>query len=182
MKLEDSFKNQVNLTLGEMRKALPMEEIESRLRKENILEKNISTQHFENLFQAYLSALISQNWNLCCRENSIESKEINNLFFRTVLDEYADKKDLDGATHFSEAMYAANTQEEQEPLISILAAFFKKIGASQSLTAGEVAHSFRWVAEIWEGYRNSFDNEFDDFIAQLRMRDGFLKVKRGKNG
>lgn len=179
MKLEESFKNQVNLALSGMRVALPLQEIEARLRKESILEKSITSEKFVSLFQSYLSALISHSWNLCCRENAIESKDINNLFFKTVLDEYSEKKDLEGASHFSEALYAANSHEDQEPLISILAAFFKKMGASESLTGGQISLSFRWMAEIWEGYRNSFDNEFDDFIAQLRMRDGFSKLKRG---
>ncbi len=169
MKLKESFQSQVNSFLLSMRGSIPIREIESELREKSIFKAVLSQQQFEDIFWAYLSALVSQRWTRCCLENRFDSKEIQNLFFRTVLDAYAEKKDLDGAASFSEAMYAANSEEDQEPLVSILAAFFKKIGMSESLTSAEVVETFRWLAGVWEGYCNHFDNEFDDFVALLRV-------------
>ena len=94
---------------------------------------------------------------------------------------YAGKKDLDGATNFSEAMYASNAAENEEPLFAILVAFFKKLGVKESVTSGQVVESFRWLAGIAEGYCNYFDNEFDDFMSQLRVRNGDASLKRGKH-
>ncbi len=182
MKLTESFQNQVNVFLAGMRGSMPLREIETELRQKKFLALAVSREQFEQLFWAHLSAQVSQHWSRCCIEHDIDSKEVQNLFFRTVLDAYAEAKDLEGASHYSEAMYAANAEIDQEPLVSILAAFFKKIGISENLTGGEVAETFRWLAMIWEGYCNTFDNEFDDFVASLRVQGGISNLKRGKNG
>jgi hypothetical protein len=179
MKLIESFQNHANAVLLKIHASMPVQEIEAELRCKSILAPRVSQAEFEKLFWAYLSAQVSQHWKRCCLEHKVDSKEIQNLFFRTVLDDYASKKDLTSAAGYSEAMYAANAKEDQEPLVSILADFFKKLGASQSLTATEVAEPFRWLATIWEGYCNNFDNEFDDFIAYLRVQESAPNLKRG---
>ncbi len=179
MKLKEPFQSQVNSFLLSMRDSIPIREIERELRKKNIFKADLARDQFDTIFWAYLSALMSQRWTRCCLENRFDSKEIQNLFFKTVLDAYADKKDLEGAAGFSEAMYAANSEVDQEPLISILAAFLKKIGMSQSLTSAEVVETFRWLASAWEGYCNHFDNQFDDFTALLRVQGNVPNLKRG---
>ena len=161
---------------------IPVREIETYLRAQGIVAASISQAQFDAIFWAYLYAISSQRWSRCCGEQDIDTKEIDNLFFRTVLDRYAGKKDLEGAAHFSEAMYASNASEEDEPLVSILAAFFKKLGVKEAMASEKVVESFRWLASICEGYSNYFDNEFDDFMSQLRMRDTELNKKRGKHG
>ncbi len=179
MKLNDPFQNQINSFLLAMRTSVPIHEIEKELRSKAVFNLSLSKDQFDAIFWSYLTALVCQRWTRCCLEHRFDSKEINNLFFKTVLDGYTEKKDLEGASHFSEAMYAANSQEDQEPLISILAAFFKKIGMSQTLTSAEVVKTFQWMAGVWEGYCNHFDNEFDDFVALLRVEGKLPKLKRG---
>ena len=179
MNLKELFKNQVNSFLLSMHGSIPVGEIEKELREKSIFKAELTREQFDNIFWAYLSALVSQRWIRCCIENRFDSKEIQNLYFRTVLDSFADKKDLEGAASFSEAMYAANSNTEQDPLVSILAAFFKKIGMRESLTTAEVAETFRWLAGVWDGYCSHFDNEFDDFIALLRVQGNAPNLKRG---
>lgn len=182
MKLSEAFQNQVNVILESMRASFPLKEIEAELREKHILKNEISRADFEIIFWSYLYAQASLHWTRCCIEHAVDSKEIQQFFFKTVLEKFSGKDDLERAANFSEALYAANSQSDQEPLISIVAAFFKKIGVKETLSAGEIAHSFQWMASIWEGYCNHFDNEFDDFIAQLRMREDFSSQKRGKHG
>lgn len=182
MKYTEEFQKQVQIFLDEARRLIPLKEIEAELRVRNILGQSISFTDFEALFWPYLNAQLSQRWSRCCLEHSIDSKEIEQLFFKSVLDAYAEKKDLVGASHFSEAMYASNAKDDQEPLVSIIAALFRKTGVQESLDAAQIAEAFRWLAGVWEGYCNHFDNEFDDFIAQLRMRGNFTSAKRGVHG
>lgn len=177
MKENNVFQIQVNAFLAAMKSSMPLSEIEGYLRTKGIVGMEVSSDDFANYFWSYLSAQVCQHWTRCCLEHSITSKETQNLFFRTVLDSYAEKKDLGSATHFSEAMYAANANVDDEPLVAILVAFFKKMGVKQSLVAGDVAEAFRWLASIWEGYCNHFDNEFDDFMAFQRVQKSTPPIK-----
>jgi|GEM_PF-3573338 len=181
MKMTESFQNQVSVFLSGMLETMPVREIETHLRDQSIVGSALDRDQFDKLFWAYFYAVVSQRWRRCCREHHIDAKEIDNLFFKTVLDRYAEQKDLDGAANFSEAMYASNSAENDEPLVSILAAYFKKLGVTESVASGQVVESFRWLAGVAEGYCNYFDNEFDDFLSRLRMGATDTNMKRGKH-
>ena len=175
MKLTESFQNQAQVFLAEMPIAFPLDEIEQELRHKKILKPSILSAEFKEIWQAHLKAFVSQLWSRYCIERKIDSKEAQEVFFRTVLDDYAEKKNLQGASDFSEALYAANAKAEQEPLFSILVHFFKKLGMEASIKAEDVSEPIQWLASAWEGYSNHLDNEFDDFIARLRV-DGKMRA------
>ncbi len=181
MNFTDLFKKQVTAYLDDMRVSLPVTEMDAELRSRGLWKINIEKQQFETLFWAYFYAQACQHWVLCCLNNGIATKEIRNLFFKAVLDIYGDDKNLTGATAFGEAMYAANSAENEDPMIAILTAFIKKLGVDGNLAEEKTVEAFRWLAGVCEGYRSHFENEFDDFIATMRINGMNASGKRGKH-
>ncbi|HCM43263.1 MAG TPA: hypothetical protein DIS66_08150 [Candidatus Omnitrophica bacterium] len=181
MNLTDQFYNQAKLFLSDLGSAMPVKEIEEKFREKKMIGPGLSSPDFQKIYYAYLTAQVSQRWSYCCYDQRIDSKEIQNLFFKSVLDHYAAAKDVESATHFSEALYAANSAPEQHTLISILTAFFKKVGADAGgdVTAEHTAELFHWVAGVWDGYCSHFENSFDDFLAELRLKGTLSQGKRG---
>lgn len=181
MNLTEKFSKQAGAVFDDLKSAMPIQEIEEKFRSAKMLGADLSGKQFQTIYYAYLTAQISQRWVYCCRDLGIDSKEIQNLFFKTALDRYADAKDLDSATYFSEALYASNSEPDQYTLISILTALLKKVsvGKSLSVTAEGTAELFRFVAGVWDGYCNHFENDFDDFLAQLRLDGALSQEKRG---
>lgn len=179
MNLTQSFKNQAQVILDDLSATFPFQDLEANFRQNKFVAVELSSEKFRALLLAFLTAQVSLKWSQACRDHGIDLKEIQNLFFKTVLDRYSEAKDLEGASYFSEAMYAANSQPDQLSLTSILTAFFKKLGVSSKTPVSESAENFRWMASVWEGYCHHFENEFEDFVVQLRLRGVVSQEKRG---
>src|SRR5689334_7061808 len=106
MKLTESFQDQIKVFLSETQTAMPAEEIYRDFQQRGVLQDGFPIGKFLTLFQSHFFALVSLHWTLCCLNQHIDSKEIQNLFFKHILDFFATQKDLDAAAQFSEALYA----------------------------------------------------------------------------
>ena len=132
------------------------------------LIKKVKFEDFCAAYVSYKLALGCLYWVSACENHRIADKEIRNLFFRGVMNQFETPKTLGEATRFSETLYAANADKEQSPILGALAHLFHRLGLSALSGNNEDDHAvstaFSFMMEVSDALKIVFEDKFDMFI------------------
>jgi len=136
------------------------------------LEPKLKSFTFETFCREYVPAKLALGcvyWVGCCAHHRIEDKDLQNLYFKEVMNLFESPKSLEDATRFSECLYASNADTEQSPVLGVLAHLFHKLGLEAIVKPGEddtreLNAGFHFMMHVSEGLKVVFETQFDDFF------------------
>lgn len=136
------------------------------------LEPKLKSSAFETFCREYVPAKLALGcvyWVGCCAHHRIEDKDLQNLYFKEVMNLFESPKSLGDATRFSESLYASNSDREQSPVLGVLAHLFHKLGLEAIVKSGNDSDGvmnagFHFMTQVSEGLKVVFEAQFDDFF------------------
>jgi hypothetical protein len=136
------------------------------------LEPRLKKNAFQEFSREYVPAKLALGcvyWIGCCAGRGIGDKELQNLYFKGVMDLFASPKSLGEATRFSESLYASNADTEQSPALGVMVHLFHKLGLEAIRKPGDDGEGmlnagFDFMMRVSEALKVAFEAQFDEFM------------------
>ena len=134
--------------------------------REPALKETGTFTQFSKEFVPAKLALGCVFWRGICASEGINDKEIENIFFKEVMNLFQSPQSLENATRFSESLYASNAEHEESPVLAIMFHLFHKIGlhATERLDADssekKVGEGFQFMMGVCDAMKNAFETLF----------------------
>lgn len=135
------------------------------LQNEDRAFQKIHPTSFSLEFLASRLALACHAWSKICEESKIKDVGIKNIFFKTVMQSFQTPKVVDIASAFSDYLHAPAAEEKS--VLAVTALLMKRLGLAETLKkSGQLAlpAGFRLLIDADDGFKNSFENEFFEFL------------------
>lgn len=136
-----------------------------------VLKQQVFSEVLEETFNLeYLAAKLAITtviWKECCKENNLIEGGQDNIFFEFVMQCFGSPKMTHLASAFSEYMYASDNVSRSEMCVAVTRYMFKRLKMEDKVQRGnadaKMSPAFETIVLGFEGYRNSFENRFNEF-------------------